>query len=89
MSLFKRRGTYGKPGEWFYCLKHGKVEEGPECPAKDRFGPYTSRAEAEHAMETAHERNVEWETDPRWSNEAEEDGGEAEKGDGHGDTRGK
>ncbi|MFE4366760.1 hypothetical protein ACFRMN_00630 [Streptomyces sp. NPDC056835] len=65
MALFKKR-TVGKPGEWYYCLKHQKVEEGPECPAKDRFGPYASRREAAHAMQTAQERNLEWETDPRW-----------------------
>ncbi|WMX47378.1 hypothetical protein [Streptomyces roseicoloratus] len=65
MALFKRR-TAGKPGEWFYCLEHKKVEEGPECPAKNRFGPYGSREEAARAMDTAKERNLEWETDPRW-----------------------
>ena len=65
MALFKRR-TVGKPGEWYYCLEHKKVEEGPECPAKDRFGPYASRQEAEHAMQTARERNLEWENDPKW-----------------------
>ncbi|MEU8354217.1 hypothetical protein [Streptomyces sp. NPDC048845] len=65
MALFKKQ-TAGKPGEWYYCLKHQKVEEGPECPAKDRFGPYASRAEAGRAMDTAQERNLEWETDPRW-----------------------
>lgn len=65
MPLFKRR-TVGKPGEWFYCLEHKKVEEGPDCPGKDRMGPYASREEATHAMETARERNAEWETDPRW-----------------------
>lgn len=56
----------GKPGEWFYCVKHGKVEEGPECPAKDRLGPYASREEAGRALETAAERNREWQNDPRW-----------------------
>ncbi|MET7535666.1 hypothetical protein ACFVY1_06175 [Streptomyces sp. NPDC058293] len=65
MALFKKR-TVGKPGEWYYCLEHQKVEEGPECPNKDRFGPYATHAEAEHAMETARERNLEWETDPKW-----------------------
>ncbi|MFE6743022.1 hypothetical protein [Streptomyces tubercidicus] len=65
MALFKRR-TVGKPGEWYYCLKHQKVEEGPECRAADRFGPYATREEASHAMETARERNLEWETDPKW-----------------------
>ncbi|WP_306329158.1 hypothetical protein [Streptomyces venezuelae] len=65
MALFKKR-TAGKPGEWYYCLDHKKVEEGPDCPAKNRFGPYATREEASHAMETARERNLEWETDPRW-----------------------
>ncbi|POX37615.1 hypothetical protein C3486_27525 [Streptomyces sp. Ru73] len=66
MALFKR-GTAGKPGEWYYCLKHGTVEEGPECRAADRMGPYASREEAAHAMETARERNAEWENDSRWT----------------------
>ncbi|MGW6458188.1 hypothetical protein ACWF94_20135 [Streptomyces sp. NPDC055078] len=65
MALFKRR-TAGKAGEWYYCLQHKKVEEGPECPAKDRFGPYGSPEEATRAMETARERNLSWETDPKW-----------------------
>ncbi|MER6150623.1 hypothetical protein ACWGPD_11520 [Streptomyces hirsutus] len=73
MPLFKKR-TVGKPGEWYYCLEHQKVEEGPECPNKDRFGPYASRAEAEHAMATARERNLQWENDPRWHDAATDDG---------------
>lgn len=66
MALFKARKPVGKAGEWFYCLEHRKVEEGPECPAKDRFGPYTTRAEAEHALQSAADRNLAWDTDPRW-----------------------
>ncbi len=65
MALFKR-GTAGKPGEWYYCIRHQKVEEGPECRAADRLGPYASREEAARAMETARERNEEWQNDPRW-----------------------
>ncbi|MGS2587602.1 hypothetical protein [Streptomyces hebeiensis] len=65
MALFKKRAV-GKPGEWYYCLRHRTVEEGPECRAADRFGPYATREEASHAMETARDRNREWETDPRW-----------------------
>ncbi|MGF1427327.1 hypothetical protein [Kitasatospora sp. LaBMicrA B282] len=65
MALFKRNQV-GKPGEWYYCLKHQKVEEGPECPAKDRLGPYATREEAGRALDTARERNEEWQNDPRW-----------------------
>ncbi|MCX4749441.1 hypothetical protein OG455_28690 [Kitasatospora sp. NBC_01287] len=72
MALFKRSGT-GQPGEWYYCLKHQKVEEGPECPAKDRLGPYQSREEAGEALRIARERNEEWRTDPRWSDERPQD----------------
>ena len=69
MALFKKR-TVGKPGEWYYCLEHKKVEEGPDCPGKDRFGPYVSREEATRAMALAAERNLEWDTDPRWHDSA-------------------
>ncbi|AJE85995.1 hypothetical protein SLNWT_5619 [Streptomyces albus] len=65
MALFKKRTT-GKPGDWYYCLQHGKVEEGPECPAQDRMGPYPSPEAAQHAMDISAERNAEWDNDPRW-----------------------
>jgi hypothetical protein len=61
------RRPKGREGEWFYCVRHNKVEEGPECRALDRLGPYASRAEAEHALETARERNQQWESDPQWN----------------------
>jgi hypothetical protein len=67
MALFKVRKPAGKPGEWFYCLKHQAAEEGPQCASRDRFGPYATKAEAEHAMQIAQERNREWDTDPRWN----------------------
>lgn len=69
MALGFNRKPTGKPGEWFYCIKHAKVEEGPECPAKDRLGPYASREEASQALAIADERNREWRNDPRWHDE--------------------
>ncbi|MFJ9695020.1 hypothetical protein [Kitasatospora sp. NPDC101183] len=66
MPLFNRKPA-GNPGEWFYCIKHNKVEEGPECPAKDRLGPYATPEEASHALETAAARNEQWREDPRWN----------------------
>ncbi|MEV4434527.1 hypothetical protein [Streptomyces sp. NPDC049555] len=69
MALFKRRPA-GRAGEWYYCLKHGTVEEGPECRAADRMGPYGTREEAGHAMRTAHEREEAWREDPRWNDDA-------------------
>jgi hypothetical protein len=72
MALF-RKGPVGKPGEWYYCVKHHKVEEGPECRAADRLGPYASREEAAHALETAQQRNAQWQNDPRWQDDAPTD----------------
>jgi hypothetical protein len=46
--------------DWYYCLRHHTVELGQVCPAKDRLGPYATREEAEHALETVRRRNEEW-----------------------------
>ncbi|MFE4973035.1 hypothetical protein ACFRAR_13075 [Kitasatospora sp. NPDC056651] len=70
------RKPAGKPGEWFYCIKHNKVEEGPECPAKDRLGPYATPEEAAQALRIADERNREWREDPRWSDRPKDEGAE-------------
>ncbi|MET8542753.1 hypothetical protein ABZW03_19170 [Kitasatospora sp. NPDC004799] len=73
MPLGFHRKPTGKPGEWFYCIKHDKVEEGPECPAKDRLGPYATPEEAAQALRIADERNREWQNDPRWSDRPDDD----------------
>ncbi|MGW8329149.1 hypothetical protein ACWGLE_14730 [Streptomyces sp. NPDC055897] len=59
-----------KSGEWFYCLEHGTVEQGPQCRGADRMGPYASREDASHAMETAKARNEQWGSDPRWNDDS-------------------
>ena len=46
--------------QWYYCLKHHKVEDALGCRAKDRLGPYPTREEAEHALEKVRERNEAW-----------------------------
>ncbi|NGN69751.1 hypothetical protein G5C51_38420 [Streptomyces sp. A7024] len=71
MSLFKRKSESagGRPGEWYYCIRHNKVEEGPECKATDRLGPYATQAEAAHALEKAEQRNEDWDRDPDWSDD--------------------
>ncbi|GJF34246.1 hypothetical protein KNE206_69460 [Kitasatospora sp. NE20-6] len=76
MALGFGRKPTGKPGEWFYCIKHAKVEEGPECPAKDRLGPYATPGEAAAALDTAAERNREWRNDPRWHDDPPAEGGQ-------------
>ena len=47
--------------EFWYCVKHHAVEQGEDmCPPIDRLGPYPTREQAEHALETAERRNQEW-----------------------------
>lgn len=47
--------------EYYYNLTTKSVEEGRQSPASELMGPYASRAEAEHALQRAAERNAEWE----------------------------
>ncbi|WP_223291019.1 hypothetical protein [Streptomyces avicenniae] len=79
--IFRKTAT-GREGEWFFCLRHEQVEEGPDCPAKDRLGPYPTRADAEHAMDLARERNENWRNDARW-NDPDPDGDRPDHGGHH------
>ncbi|NJP67445.1 hypothetical protein [Streptomyces spiramenti] len=75
MALFRRssQDQQAKDGQWYYCLRHRTVEEGMQCPATDRLGPYATRQDAERAIATAQERDEEWRNDPRWRDEEDED----------------
>ncbi|WBB59761.1 hypothetical protein O7599_30095 [Streptomyces sp. WMMC500] len=79
MALFRKKRA-GKPGEWYYCLEHGRVEEGPQCRALNRLGPYATPEEAGRAIETAEARNEEWDEDARWNDDAGGAGGEGGSG---------
>ena len=35
--------------DWWWCLQHEQVEQGPGCPNMKRLGPYATREEAESA----------------------------------------
>ncbi|ANH39194.1 hypothetical protein I601_2778 [Nocardioides dokdonensis FR1436] len=66
----------GKPDEYWFCVKHHRVEtaDGGLCRIKHRLGPYSTRAEAEQALENAEARNEEWEEeDERWNDADLED----------------
>ncbi len=45
---------------WWFCLRHKTVEPEAGCPGKERLGPYKTKEEAEHALETARRRTEEW-----------------------------
>jgi hypothetical protein len=53
----------GDDGDWWFCLKHMKVEHGSGCPDKDRMGPYPTESAAAGALALARERNEAWRKD--------------------------
>ena len=53
--------------EFWYCLKHHRVEPTEGEPNKDRLGPYPTREDAERALEKVQQRNEDWDEDPRWN----------------------
>ncbi|MBW9206364.1 hypothetical protein KV097_10440 [Mumia sp. zg.B17] len=56
--------------KFYYCIRHHTVEGEEGCKAIDRLGPYSTREEAEHALELAQERNERWDNDPEWNDDA-------------------
>jgi len=54
---------------YWYNVKTGEVEDGPQSFAKDRIGPFATREEAANALATYEERNRAWDEEE----EAEED----------------
>ncbi|MDO9379020.1 MAG: hypothetical protein Q7T56_09225 [Nocardioidaceae bacterium] len=55
--------------QYYFCLNHHTVEGKDGCKAADRMGPYDSQAEASRALETAAERNEQWDDDPKWKDD--------------------
>ncbi|MBA2773443.1 MAG: hypothetical protein H0U36_05285 [Nocardioidaceae bacterium] len=55
--------------QYYFCLNHHTVESEDGCRAADRLGPYSSRQEAEQALEKVQQRNEEWDNDPKWSDD--------------------
>ena len=52
--------------EYWFCMKHHKVEGKDGCPNYNRLGPYHSPEDAARALEKIKERNQKWDNDPSW-----------------------
>ena len=58
MDQISHWGT-GEPDPDFWVnLRTGEVEQGRQSPAADRMGPYRTREAAQHASDTADQRNA-------------------------------
>jgi len=65
----KRSGDQSSCGndleQFWWCLRHHAVEQGPICPGKVKLGPFDSAVNAQGALAQVRERNEQWEeTDP-------------------------
>lgn len=45
---------------YWYNVKTGEVEDGPQSMGKDRIGPFATRDEAANALATYEQRNRAW-----------------------------
>lgn len=66
-------------GDWYYCLDHHQVEPYEGCRRGSRLGPYPSRETASLALQTVEARNEDWESDPRFNDDPEDDSEAQEK----------
>lgn len=48
---------------WWYNMRTGGVEHGLLSPSPDRVGPFPTRDEAEHALQTLRENSARWAED--------------------------
>ena len=44
---------------WWWCLDHGRVEQGAGCANMNRLGPYDTEEQAATALERARARTAE------------------------------
>ena len=59
-------------GEWYYCLDHKTTEPYQGCRSANRLGPYATEDEAAAALAKVQERNEEWDNDPDWNDDIED-----------------
>ena len=57
--------TTSSENSFWYRLRDGVVEQGPQSPGAERMGPYATREEAQRALETAAARTEAWDEEDR------------------------
>ena len=56
--------------QWWFDLKtKSAVQDSKAGRSADRLGPYSSREEAERALQKVEERNEAYDHDPRWNDD--------------------
>lgn len=53
--------------QWWWCLRHERVEHGEGCPHSERLGPYPTEEAARNWKKKAEENTEAWDDeDERW-----------------------
>ena len=61
-------------GQYYWCLKHERVEEGAVCRSAQRLGPYNSPEAARDWHQRVEDRDESWQAeDERWHGQGEDD----------------
>lgn len=56
--------------EYWYCMKHRRVEKFEDTDSANRIGPWPSEEAAAHALETIHEREKAYDIkDSEWNDD--------------------
>jgi hypothetical protein len=59
---------------YYWCLTHGRVEQGTACPATERMGPYDTPEAARDWRDRVESRAEAWQVeDDRWKDDDEDD----------------
>lgn len=61
--------------DWFYCIEHAAVEPRDGCKITERLGPYPTKEAAANALEQVEERNDDWDEDPAWNDDIDDNPG--------------
>lgn len=72
----------GTPEQWYWCLRHSRVEQGRQDPERFLLGPFPTAEAASHALESIDEHNKAWDAQ---DNPARPDGGGDDSGDDTGE----
>jgi hypothetical protein len=77
------RGGGDVASGFYWCLTHGRVEEGQVCKATNRMGPYETPEAARRWRERHEQRSDSWEEDDeRWEGEGGSGPDDARRGGG-------
>jgi hypothetical protein len=70
MATIRNMTSRELAGEFWWCMKHSRVEKYQDTDSANRIGPFASYEEAEHALQTIHDRESAYDkADSQWDDD--------------------